>query len=69
MDHIKYEAIWREVNEEPMLTFLIMKRRRLYDHVFRKEGDDITNTILNMQLQGNGGRGEDREKVTGLHQG
>ena len=51
MDHIKNEDIWREANVEPMTTFLMKKRLRWYGHVLRKEGEDTTKKMLNMQVQ------------------
>ena len=49
---IKNEDILREGNVEPMTTFLRKKRLRRYGHVLRKEGEDTTKKMLNMQVQG-----------------
>ena len=51
-DHVKNVDIWREANIEPMTTFLSKKRLRWYGHVLRKEGEDTTKKMLNMQVQG-----------------
>ena len=50
--HIKNEGIWRETNIEPTTTFLRKRRLRWYDHLLRKEGEDTTRKMLNMQAQG-----------------
>ena len=34
--------VGRPTNIEPMTTFLIQKRLRLYGHALEKEGDDTT---------------------------
>ena len=51
-DHVKNEDISREANVEPMTHFLRKKRLRRYGHVLRKEGEDTTKKMLNMQVQG-----------------
>ena len=68
-DHIKNEDIWREANVEPMTTFLRKKRLRLYGHVLRKEGEDTTKKMLNMQVQGKRRREEAQGKMVGQYQG
>ena len=68
-DHVKNEDIWREANVEPMTTFLRKKRLRWYGHVLRKEGEDTTKKMLNMQVQGKRRRGEAQEKMVGQYQG
>ena len=61
-DHIKNEDIWRDANVEPMTTFLGRKRQRWYVHVLRKEGEDTTNNMLNMQVQGKRIRGRPKKR-------
>ena len=61
-DHIKNEDIWREANVEPMTTFLRKKRLRWYGHVLRKEGEDTTKKMLNMQVQGKRRRGRPKKR-------
>ena len=61
-DHIKNEDIWREANVEPMTTFLRKKRLRWYGHVLRKEGEDTTKKMLNMQVQGKRIRGRPKKR-------
>ena len=56
-DHVKNEDIWREADVEPMTTFFRKKRLRWYVHVLRKEGEDTTKKMLNMQVQGKRRRG------------
>ena len=56
-DNIKNEDIWREANIEPMTTFLRKRRLRWYDLVLRKEGEDTTKKMLNMQVRGKRRRG------------
>ena len=60
-DHIKNEDIWRDANVETMTTFFGKKGQRWYCHVLRKEGDDTTNNMLNMQVHGQRRRGGPRK--------
>ena len=66
-DRIKNEDIWREANIEPMTTFPRKRRLRCYGHVLRKEGDDTTKKLLNMQVQRKRRR-ERYTKLAGQHQ-
>ena len=61
-DHIKNEDIWREANVEPMTTFLRKKRMLWYGHVLRKEGEDTTKKMLNMQVQGKRRKGRPKKR-------
>ena len=56
-DHVKNVDIWRDANIGPMIAFLRQKRLRWYGHVPRKEGEDTTKNMLNMQVQGKRRRG------------
>ena len=60
-DHIKNEDIWRDANVETMTTFLGKKGQRWYCHVLRKEGDDTTKNMLNVQVHGKRRRGGPRK--------
>ena len=51
-DHIKNEDIWREANIERMTTFLRKRRLRWDGHMLRKEAEDSTKKMINMQLHG-----------------
>ena len=44
------EDIWREANIGPMTTFIRKRRLRCYGHVLRREGEDTTNKMLNIQV-------------------
>ena len=61
-DHIKNEDIWREANVEPMTTFFRKKRLRWYGHMLRKEGEDTTKKMLDMQVQGKRRRGRPKKR-------
>ena len=45
-----------------MTTFLRKKRLRWYGHALRKEGEDTTKKMLNMQVQGNRRRGRPKKR-------
>ena len=51
-DHIKNEDIRRESNFEAMTIFLRKRPLRWYGHVLKKEREETTKNMINVQVQG-----------------
>ena len=66
--HTKNEDRWREANIGTMTTFLRKRLLLWYGRMSRKEEENNTNHMLNMQVQGKE-EGEAREEMDGQHIG
>ena len=57
LDHVRNEDIWKEAHMCPMAEFLREKRLRWFGHVQRRDIDDATRKILQMEVEGKRNRG------------
>ena len=52
LDHVRNVDIWNEAHMYPMAEFLREKRLRWFGHVQRRDKDDATRRILQMEVEG-----------------
>ena len=57
LDHVRHVYIWNEAHMYPMAEFLREKRLRWFGHVQRRDKDDATRKILQMEVEGKRNRG------------
>ena len=57
LDHVRNVDIWKEAHMYPMAEFLREKRLRWFGHVQRRDKDDATRKILQMEVDGKRNRG------------
>ena len=57
LDHVRNVDIWNEAHMYPMAEFLREKRLRWFGHVQRRDKDDATRKILQMEVEGKRNRG------------
>ena len=57
LDHVRNVDIWKEAHMYPMAEFLREKRLRWFGHVQRRDKDDSTRKILQMEVDGKRNRG------------
>ena len=57
LDHVRNVDIWKEAHMYPMAEFLTEKRLRWFGHVQRRDTDDATRKILQMEVDGKRNRG------------
>ena len=63
LDHVRNVDIWKEAHMYPMAEFLRENRLRWFGHVQRRDKDDATRNILQMEVDGKRNRG--RPKLRG----
>ena len=51
LDHVRNVDIWNEAHMYPMAEFLREKRLRWFGHVQRRDKDDATRKILQMEVE------------------
>ena len=56
------EGISKAANIETIRSFLRKRRLRWYGHVLSKEGEDTSNKLLDMQVQGKRRRGRPKKR-------
>ena len=57
LDHVRNVDIWNEAHMYPMAEFLRENRLRWFGHVQRRDKDDATRKILQMEVEGKRNRG------------